>query len=140
MVAAATSPAVADPAGVTLLDAVRILRSASGALSVQALLHGQLARIELEEEKNRLLKMLAATLLGFACLLCVLLFAGALVLAASWETRYRIEACAGLVILYGIGTAAAWRCFQAWSAQSGRSFAASREELAADAALLKSSL
>ena len=104
------------------------------------MLHGQLARIELEEEKNRLLKMLAATLLGFACLLCVLLFAGALVLAATWETRYRIEACAGLVILYGIGTAAAWRRFQAWSAQSDQTFAASREELAADAALLKSSL
>ena len=141
MVAVATaSPAATDPAGVNLLDTVRILRSASGALSVQALLHGQLARIELEEEKNRLLKMLAATLLGFACLLCVLLFAGALVLAATWETRYRIEACAGLVILYGIGTAAAWRRFQAWSAQSDQTFAASREELAADAALMKSSL
>jgi len=139
MVAVATAP-TADPAGINLLDAVRIVRSAGGALSVQALLHGQLARIELEEEKNRLLKMLAATLLGFACLLCVLLFAGALVLAATWETRYRIGACAGLVILYGIGTAAAWRYFQAWSAQNDQSFAASREELAADAALLKSNL
>jgi uncharacterized membrane protein YqjE len=141
MAVVATAPtAAADPAGVNLLDAVRILRSAGGALSVQALLHGQLARIELEEEKNRLLKMLAATLLGFACLLCVLLFAGALVLAATWETRFRIEACAGLVILYGIGTAAAWRYFQDWSAQSNQTFAASREELAADAALLKNSL
>ena len=127
-------------AGINPLDAIRILRSAGGALFVQALLHGQLARIEWEEEKNRLLKMLAVTLLGFACLLCVLLFTGALVVATTWETAYRIPAVAGLVLLYAFGTAAAWRRFQTLSALGAQVFAASSEELAADAALLKTSL
>ena len=124
-------------AGINLLDAVRVLHSAGGALFVQAGLHGQLARVEWEEEKNRLLKMLAVTLLGFACLLCVLLFAGGLVLAATWETAYRIHAVAGLLVLYAVGTAAAWRRFHALSALSGQIFAASREEFAADAAMLR---
>jgi uncharacterized membrane protein YqjE len=110
---------------------------AAEALVIQGLLHAQLARIEWEQEKNRLLKMLAVTLLGFACLLCVLLFAGALVLAMTWETPYRIAAVAGLVLLYGSGTAMAWRRFRALSALGGEIFTASLEELAADAALLK---
>ena len=126
-----------EPAGINLVDAVRILHSAGGALSVQAVLHGQLAQVEWEEEKNRLLKMLAVTLLGFACLLCVALFAGGLVLAVTWETAYRIHALACLVLLYGLGTAEAWRRFQALSALGGQIFAASREELAADAVLLR---
>lgn len=128
------------PAGFDPLDALRILRSAGGALYTQTLLHGELARIELEEEKGRLLRMLLAALLGFACLLCLMLFAGALALAATWETAYRLHAVTCLVLLYGLGTAAAWRRFQVLSMQSDRSFAASREELAEDAALLKENL
>lgn len=123
-----------------LLDAIRILHSAGGALSVQASLHGQLAQVEWEEEKNRLLRMLVVTLLGFACLLCVLSFSGGLLLAATWDTAYRIPAAAGLVVAYGFGVAVAWQRFQALSALGGKVFAASREELAADAALLKSGL
>jgi uncharacterized membrane protein YqjE len=123
--------------GLDLLNAVRILNQAGGALWVQALLHGQLAQVEWEEEKNRLLKMLALTLLGFACLLSAALFAGGLLLAAAWDTAYRIPAGAGLTLLYGFGAAVAWRRFQALSELGRGSFAASREELAADAALLE---
>lgn len=123
--------------GIDPLDAVRILRSAGGALFDQARLHSQLAGVEWEEEKQRLLKMLAAALLGFACLLGALLFAGGLVLAATWETAYRVPTLAALVILFSCGAFAAWHRFQAWSALAHRSFAASREELAADAALLR---
>lgn len=127
------------PAGVDPLGAVRILHSAGGALLVQALLHGQLAGIEWEEEKDRLLKMLAVTLLGFASLLCALLFAGGLALSATWETAYRIHALSALVLLFGFGTVAAWQRFQHWSALGGHLFAATRAELAADAAMLKAS-
>lgn len=123
--------------GIDPLDAVRILRSAGGALFDQARLHSQLAGVEWEEEKRRLLKMLAAALLGFACLLCALLFAGGLVLAATWETAYRVPALAALVVLFACGAFTAWHRFKAWSALARQSFAASREELAADAALLR---
>jgi uncharacterized membrane protein YqjE len=103
-------------------------------------LHGQLAQVEWGEEKNRLLKMLVGALLGFACLLCVMLSLGALTLALCWETVYRIPVAAVLVALYGLGTGFAWRRFVALSALSGQSFAATRLELAADLALLRSKL
>jgi uncharacterized membrane protein YqjE len=129
-------------AGATLnpLDVIRILRSAGGALFAQAALHGKLAGVEWAQEKRRLLKMLLVTLLGFASLLCVMLFVGVLVLALSWETAYRIPAVIALIAIYALATGTAWRRFQALSALSEQSFAATREELAADIALLKSKL
>jgi uncharacterized membrane protein YqjE len=146
MAADAATPPPARSAGVKLpklpklVDAVRTLRPAGAALVVQALLHGQLIRIEWQEEKIRLLKMLVIALCGFACLLCAMLFAGGFVLAASWETPYWLLALVGMPLLFSAGAAAAWWRFQAWSAQSDRAFAASGEELAADAALLKTIL
>jgi len=127
-------------AGINPLDAIRMLQAAGGALFSQALLHGQLAGVEWEEEKDRLLRMLAVTLLGFACLLCTLLFAGGLALATTWDTIYRVPTLATLVILFGSGTVTAWRRFQGWAALGTQSFAASREELAADSALLRASV
>jgi uncharacterized membrane protein YqjE len=129
--------ATGDPIGVHPLDAIRMVRSAGGALAVQALLHAQLAGIEWQQEQHRLLRMLVMTLLGFACLLCAMLFAGGLVLAFAWESAYRIATVAGLLVCYSLGTAAAWRRFQIWSALGGQIFTASLEELAADAALFK---
>lgn len=122
------------------LDVVRILRSAGSALFTQATLHGQLARVEWAEEKSRLLQMLAFGLLGCASLLCVLLAAGALVLAFSWDTPYRILAAIALLAAYGLGAVYAWVRLKALSARGSQAFAATREELTADLALLKSNL
>lgn len=128
------------PVAINPLDAARMLHAAGGALLSQALLHAELAGVEWEEEKNRLLRMLAVMLLGFACLLCALLFAGGLALAATWDTIYRVPTLAALVILFSLGTVAAWRHFQAQAALGSQSFAASREELAADTAVLEASV
>ncbi len=130
----------ADPTAINALGAIRILRSAGGALFDQVALHGQLAQVEWREEKSRLLKMLAGAVLGLASLLCVMLSAGALVLGLCWETSYRIPAAAALVALYGVATLFAWRRLSAVAALGGRSFAATRAELAADLALLRSRL
>ncbi len=129
-----------DSTTINALGAIRVLHSAGGALFDQVALHGQLAQVEWREEKSRLLKMLASALLGFAGLLCVMLSAGALALVLCWETRYRIPAAAALLALYGLATAFAWRRFTALSALGDRSFAATRVELAADLALLRSKL
>jgi uncharacterized membrane protein YqjE len=135
------SPAVTPNSTVLgALSAIGRLRSASGALFDQVALHGQLAQVEWREEKARLLKMLMGAMLGFACFLCVMLSMGALVLALCWDTVYRIPAAAALVILYGLATAVAWRRASALAALSGQSFAATRLELAADVALLRSKL
>ena len=129
-----------DSTAINPIGAIRILRSAGGALLDQVALHGQLAQVEWGEEKNRLLKMLVGALLGFACLLCVMLSAGALVLVLCWETGYRIPAAAALVGLYGLAAGFAWHRLTALSALGGQSFAATRIELAADLALLRSKL
>jgi uncharacterized membrane protein YqjE len=136
------APAAALPASPQFraLEAVRLLRSAGGALLGQAVLHAQLAGVEWQAEKRRLLKMLAIGLLGFACLLCALLFAGALVLALSWATAWRVPALAGLVLLFGAGSLLAARRFAVWSALGAQAFAGTRAELALDAALLKAHL
>ncbi|MGH8106145.1 MAG: phage holin family protein [Arenimonas sp.] len=122
------------------LNAIRLLRSAGSALCEQAGLYGQLARVEWAEEKKRLLKMLAATLAGMIFLLCTLLFVGVLVLALSWDTAYRIHAVVVMLAVYGIGIAIAWQKLKALSALGEKSFAATREEFAADMALIKSKL
>ena len=116
------------------------LRQAGKALFSQVTLHGQLARIEWAEEKNRLLKIFVAALLGFACLLCIMLFAGVLALLFSWATEYRIPVLILMLVLYGIGAGMAWKHMQYLTAQSDRSFSATRDELAADADLFKSKL
>ena len=129
-----------DSTAINAIGAIRILRSAGGALLDQVALHGQLAQVEWGEEKNRLLKMLVGAVLGFAGLLCVILSLGALALALCWETVYRIPVAAVRVALYGLATGFAWRRLVALSALSGQSFAATRVELAADVALLRSKL
>jgi uncharacterized membrane protein YqjE len=131
---------VSDSTAINALGAIRILRSAGGALFDQIALHGQLAQVEWDEEKNRLLKMLAGAVLGLACLLSVMLTVGALVLALCWETLYRVPAATALVGVYALGTGLAWRRFSTLSALSGQTFAATRVELAADLALLRSKL
>jgi uncharacterized membrane protein YqjE len=129
-----------DSTPIKALGAIRILRSAGGALLDQLALHAQLAQVEWGEEKTRLLKMLVGAALGFACILCVMLFLGALVMALCWETAYRLPAAAALAALYGLGAGLAWRRLAVLSRHSSESFAASRAELAADLALLRSRL
>jgi uncharacterized membrane protein YqjE len=129
-----------DRPGIDPLGALQRLRRAGRALLAQAGLHAQLAHVEWAQERLRLGRMLAVTVAGFACLLCAMLAAGALVLACCWETAYRIPAVAALMAVYGIGAGLAWRRFQALSELGAHSFAATREELAADLALLKSRL
>jgi uncharacterized membrane protein YqjE len=134
-------PAVTgDSPPINALGAIRVLRSAGGALFDQLALHGQLAQVEWIEERNRLVKMLVGAVLGFACFLCLMLSVGTLLLALYWETAYRLPAAAAVVALYGLGAGWAWRRFTALAALGGQSFAATRTELAADLALIRSRL
>jgi uncharacterized membrane protein YqjE len=129
-----------DSTPISALGAIRILRSAGGALLDQLALHGQLAQVEWGQEKIRLSKMLIGALLGFACLLCVMLSLGTLVVALSWDTGYRIPAATALAALYGLGAGLAWRRLAILSKHGDQSFTASRAELIADLALLRSKL
>ena len=131
------SPAQAN---INLFAALRILRSAGSALFAQAALHEQLARVEWAEEKSRLLQMLVAILLGFIFLMCGLIVISGALLALSWSTPYRLPVVFGLVAFFVIALVIVWRRFQTLAARGDQSFAATREELAADIALIKSHL
>lgn len=137
---ASAAQATGESSSINWLVLIRILGSAGSALLAQAALHGQLAKVEWAEEKNRLLQMLLVILLGFACVLCLMLLLGAVVLLVSWTSVLFIPALLLLMALYGTGLVFAWRRFQALSARGGLAFAATREELAADLALIKSKL
>lgn len=115
-----------------------MLFSAGGALLTQAGLHGQLARLEWAEEKSRLQGMLIAGLVGFASLLSSMIFIGILVMATTWDTVYRLPAIIAVVVVYGLATGFAWRRLHSLSARGKDAFAATRQEFAADMALLRS--
>jgi uncharacterized membrane protein YqjE len=127
-------------ASISPLDVVRILRSAGSSLLTQAGLHGQLARVEWAAEKSRLTGLLIAALIVAIGVLCTLLMTGALVLAFSWDTAYRIPAAVGLVLFYAACAGFAWLRFKALSARGREAFAGTREEIAADLALIRSRL
>jgi uncharacterized membrane protein YqjE len=128
----------AKPAAINPLELIAALRSAGRPLFVQLALHGQLLRIELAEERNRLLKMVAATLVCFIGLLCTLILAGVVALAFTWDTPYRIPAAIAVVGVFVLVTGLAWWRLRVLSALGSQSFAATREEIAADLALLRS--
>lgn len=123
---------------VSLLELVRIVRTAGGVLLAQSGLHGELARVEWAEEKVRLLHMMLALLFGVVFLMVGLLCASALVLALAWDTPYRIAVLVLLVVVHASGVGIAWWRFHILSARSAQAFAATREELAADIALFGS--
>lgn len=134
-----------DPANVAALLShplalLRLLRSGGSALLAQTDLHKQLLQVEWAQEKQRLLTLLLIFLLGFACVLCVMLMLAVLVLALSWGTELRLPALFALLGLYSLGALLAWRRVSQLAALSAQTFAATRAELAADLALLRSKL
>ena len=129
-----------EAGAIQLLRGLNRLRRAGGALLTQASLHGQLARVEWQQEKQRLGAMLFTLILGTASLLCVMLFTGLLVLVLSWATPYRIIALVAVIAVYAIATLLALRKLRALAALGADSFAATREELASDLAELRSAL
>jgi len=129
--------AAPESAGINPLDVIRVLRSAGSALLTQAGLHGQLVRVEWEVEKDRIVGMAVAALIAFASLMCTMLMAGALALVISWDTPYRIPVAIAVLVVYAACLWLAWRRFKTLSAQSRNSFAGTREELAADLALIR---
>jgi uncharacterized membrane protein YqjE len=124
----------------TLSRTVQLLRSAGSALLAQGGLHAELLLLEWGEERQRWRSMLLAVLAGTAFLLCSLLSLGALLVLLSWETPYRLLTLLLLLLTYSLAAGFAWYRFLALAAMGSEAFAVSRDELAADLALLKSRL
>lgn len=122
------------------LSALRLLRSAGGALFAQAALHGQLARVEWEEEKIRLMRIAIAALISLVSAICLLLLGSLVVVALSWNTAFQIPVVSAVLALYLLAFFFAMRTLTRQIALGSLSFAATREEIAADLALLKAKL
>lgn len=129
-----------DTDSINPLQVLNILRSAGSALYAQGALHAQLAHVEWEEEKQRLYQIFVFTLIGFACFICLLTVTSALAIAMSWYTPYRIPVF--IFLIFGYLSALVWAGLRikALLALSSNSFAATKREIAADIALIKSAL
>ncbi len=122
------------------LQILRLLGSASDALFAQAGLHAQLARMEWQQEKRRLASMLVLGVFATLCVGCMLLALGALALIAGWDSGYRVHIAAALCAVYLVLAGIAWFRIAGLAARGDGAFAATRVELAADLAMLRSRL
>lgn len=122
------------------MELIQRLRSMAKILLTRLELYGQLVSVEWGEERKRLQQLLAITLLGFICLFCAILFVGIFAIALSWATEYRIITIAVMFALYSAGLCLCMYRFSVLAARSSATFAATREEIAADMALIRSQL
>lgn len=122
------------------MEIIQRLRSMAKILLTRLELYGQLVSVEWEEERKRLRQLLVITLLGFICLFCAILFVGIFAIALSWATEYRIITIAVMFALYSVGFCLCAYRFSVLAARSSATFAATREEIAADMALIRSQL
>ena len=122
------------------LGALRLLRSAGGALFAQAALHSQLARVEWAEEKIRLTRIAIAAIVALVSTICLLLLGSFVLLALSWNTPFQIHVIVGVLVVYLVAILLSIRALMQQIALGALSFAATREEIAADLALLKAKL
>lgn len=122
------------------MEIIRRLRASAAIVLMQLELHGRLAGIEWQQEKNRLQQLLIFSLLGVIFLSCCLLGAGLLVITLGWSTEYRLQTMAGVIVFYAIGVVICYFRCKHYAALGAESFAATRAEIAADIALIRNQL
>lgn len=114
-----------------------VMRPGLSAFLAQFSLHLQLLRVEWEQEKYRQRQMLTALLFGISFFLCTLLCLSVLVIAVGWDTPYRLPSVSLLLVVFGCGSFVFWTRLSKLMAQGTDAFADSRQEFAADFALLR---
>ncbi len=122
------------------IDQIRRLQSAKDELLTQAGLIRELAEVEWSQEKIRIARMVMIGALVFASLLCLMVAAGILVMVLVWDTPYRLPTAIGVFVVYGISTVLLYESFKRVAARSEDAFSATREEIAANITLVKSTL
>ena len=122
------------------MEIINRLRSLAKIVLTRLELHGQLVGVEWAEERQRLQQLMAISLLGFIFLICAFLFIGFLAIAFTWDSHYRMHTIVAMLVFYMLGLAVCVYRFACLAARSSATFAATREEVAADLALLRSQL
>lgn len=96
-----------------------------------------LARLEWEDEKRRLARLLVALLSAVWLGGLAVSFLGVLVIIAAWDTAWRIPAAAGVALLLCVALALVVLQVQRLMQQGDQSFALLKRELAADLETLR---
>lgn len=122
------------------MEIINRLRSMAKMMLTRLELHGQLIRIEWVEERYRLRQLLVIFLLGIIFLFCALLFIGFFAIALAWGTDYRIHTVGAMLVFYALGFCYCVYRMNILAERGTASFAATREEVAADLALIRSQL
>ena len=122
------------------MEIIQRLRASAAIVLVQMELHGRLAGIEWQQEKNRLQQLLIASVLGLVFLSCCLFCAGLLVITLGWSTDYRLHSIVGVLFFYSAGVVLCYLRCKHLAALGATAFAATRAEIAADIALIRSQL
>jgi uncharacterized membrane protein YqjE len=87
---------------------------------------------ELTEEQSRLIELALVAGLALLTLFLGIVFAAFLVVAAFWDTPYRLWAPAIIALVLIVGAAALWTVFMKKAKAKGKAFAATLHELATD--------
>ena len=122
------------------LSAIRLLRSAGGALMAQAALHAKLAGVEWAEEKARLARVVLAAVIGIVSAFCLIFLGGMVAIAMCWNTPYQTVGVSCVLAFYALIAVASGISLKRQIALGAQSFAATREEIAADLAMIKDKL
>ena len=137
--ARAVSPSTDDDR-TGFMESLRTLRSLSSAVSSQAGLYVQLAQLEWERERERLIAIFVMLIIVlFACWF-LLVLGSALALVLAWHTEYRELAIYSLLGVYFVAIVLSlWRLKRLVN-QGKHAFSSLREDLAADIAVIKREL
>lgn len=108
------------------------LRNFTASLVTHAHTRLQLFAIELAEEQLRLAALLFYVLLGMSFLFLALLLASFLVIAAAWDSPYRLHAVGGLMLVFLLCASALGGMVRARLKAGPRLFQASLAELYKD--------
>lgn len=113
------------------------IRPAITALVTHGALLGKLAHVEWAAEKLRLTRVFALSLLAVVLMVVLLFCVSVVAIALAWDTPYRLLVALGLIALYAIGLVVALRRLSRLVSSKASAFVGTREELAADFAILK---
>jgi uncharacterized membrane protein YqjE len=87
---------------------------------------------ELSEEQSRLIELVLVAGLALLTLFLGIVFAAFLVVAAFWDTPYRLWAPGILAVVLVVGAGVLWAVFMKKAKAKGKAFAATLHELATD--------
>lgn len=128
-----TEPVSGPPSGGLLASVLRLLATLT-AIGRNRL---GLLVVELEEERNRVLSVLAWGAVALLLMVCGLVFVALLIAVMLWDS-HRLLALAGIALAFLGGAALAWSQAMKLLRDGGSLFAASLGELAQDHAALSS--